>query len=65
MDDNKVNLYLRAIGDAPVLTRNKFKLSSSKSILDIDRYCISSTVTYMFTAYYTPVNLLTGICEKV
>lgn len=61
MDDNKVNLYLRAIGDAPVLNRNKFKLSSSKSILDIDRYCISNTVTFRFKAY----GVLSYPCEFV
>ena len=69
MDDNKINLYLRAIGDAPVLNRNKFKLSSSKSILDIDRYCISSTVTYRFTAYgvtvIIPYGVLSYPCEFV
>mmetsp|Transcript_996 Transcript_996/g.1656 ORF Transcript_996/g.1656 Transcript_996/m.1656 type:complete len:118 (-) Transcript_996:1863-2216(-) len=34
----KVLLYLRSVGEAPALKRNKFKLSGSKQLIEVEKF---------------------------
>ena len=50
---NKVNILLRAVGEAPILKKQKFKLDGSKSLLEVEKFLkkslgITDKAVYMY-----------------
>ena len=43
--DNKVLIFLRSIGDAPALKKQKFKLDGTKTIFDVEKFLRKSITT--------------------
>lgn len=64
----KVNIFLRAIGEAPILKKQKFKLDGSKTILEVEKFLkkslnISDKTIYICTVARDLVRHLINSCK--
>jgi len=45
MKDNKVLIYLKSVGEAPSLSRQKYKLDGQKTLIEIEKFLTKNLVT--------------------